>query len=141
MLGVVQAKDLLDAYLHDERPDIRAQVRPAPNVPDTADALDVVDVIKRSPVHIALVHDEYGHFEGVVTNADILEAIVDDGIARASPKLSEIARTALGLDAVPPLRGLQDGHRANLALHRTRHGFGSMQSDEVRIGASKAPET
>jgi putative hemolysin len=75
MLGVVQAKDLLDAYLRGERPDIRAQVRPAPTVPDTADALDVLDVIKRSPVHIALVHDEYGQFEGIVTNADILEAI------------------------------------------------------------------
>jgi putative hemolysin len=75
MLGVVQAKDLLDAYLRGEPPDIRAQVRPAPTVPDTADALDVLDVIKGSPVHMALVHDEYGQFEGVVTNADILEAI------------------------------------------------------------------
>jgi putative hemolysin len=75
MLGVIQAKDLLDAYLRGERPDIRAQVRPAPNVPDTADALDVLDVIKGSPVHMALVHDEYGQFEGIVTNADILQAI------------------------------------------------------------------
>ncbi len=75
MLGVVQAKDLLDAYLRGEHPDVRAQVRPAPNVPDTADALDVLDIIKRSPVHLALVHDEYGQFEGVITNADILEAI------------------------------------------------------------------
>jgi len=75
MLGVIQAKDLLDLYLRGERPDIRAHVRPAPSVPDTADALDVLDVIKGSPVHMALVHDEYGQFEGVVTNADILEAI------------------------------------------------------------------
>ena len=37
MLGVIQAKDLLDAYLRDERPDIRSQVQPAANVPDTAD--------------------------------------------------------------------------------------------------------
>jgi putative hemolysin len=78
MLGVVQAKDLLDACLRGERLDIRARVRPAANVPDTVDALDVVDVIKASPVHMALVHDEYGHFQGVVTNADILEAIVGD---------------------------------------------------------------
>jgi putative hemolysin len=78
MLGVIQAKDLLDAYLRGERPDIRSQVRPGANVPDTADALDVVDVIKGSQVHMALVHDEYGHFQGVVTNADILEAIVGD---------------------------------------------------------------
>ena len=51
-------------------------MRPAPNVPDTADALDVLEVIKGASVHMALVHDEYGHFQGVVTNADILEAIV-----------------------------------------------------------------
>jgi putative hemolysin len=78
ILGVVQAKDVLDAYLRGESPDVRSQVRLAPNVPDTADALDLVEVIKGSPVHMALVYDEYGHFEGIVTNADILQAIVGD---------------------------------------------------------------
>jgi putative hemolysin len=86
MLGVVQAKDLLDAYLRNEQPDVRSHVRMAPAVPDTADALDIVGIIKASAVHMALIHDEYGHFEGVVTNADILEAIVgsfktDEGLA------------------------------------------------------------
>lgn len=76
MLGVVQAKELLDAYLRGEPFDLRAYIRPAPVLPDTADALDVVQIIKNSAVHMALVHDEYGHFEGVVTNSDILEAIV-----------------------------------------------------------------
>jgi putative hemolysin len=75
MLGVVHAKDLLDAYILGEAPDVRSHIRPAPTIPDTADALDAVDIIKASPVHMGLIHDEYGHFEGVVTNADILEAI------------------------------------------------------------------
>ena len=76
MIGVVQAKDLLDACLRGDDPDVRKHVRSAVTIPDTADALDVVGMIKSSPVHMALIHDEYGHFEGVVTNADILEAIV-----------------------------------------------------------------
>jgi len=52
-----------------------------------------------------------------------LVSFADDGTPRASLKLSETARIALGFDAVPPLRGLQDAHRANLAQHRMRHGF------------------
>jgi putative hemolysin len=76
IIGIVQAKDLLDAYMTGKRPDIREYLRAAPTIADTADALDAVSIIKKSPVHIALVHDEYGHFEGLVTNADILEAIV-----------------------------------------------------------------
>jgi predicted restriction endonuclease len=52
-----------------------------------------------------------------------LVSFADDGTPRASPKLGEVARTALGVDVVPPIRGLRHAHRANLSLHRTRHGF------------------
>jgi putative hemolysin len=75
-LGILQAKDLLDACLDGSRPDIRALVREAPVIPDRSDARDVVEILKKSPVHMALIHDEYGHFLGLVTPADILEAIV-----------------------------------------------------------------
>lgn len=76
MIGVVQAKDLLDACLKDKLSEVRNHVRPAPVIADNADALDVVETIRTSAVHMALIHDEYGHFEGVVTHADILEAII-----------------------------------------------------------------
>jgi putative hemolysin len=76
VLGVVQAKELLDACMAGKKLDIGLFIRQAPFIPDSVDARDVVSILKRSPVHIGLVHDEYGNFEGVVTTADILESIV-----------------------------------------------------------------
>lgn len=52
-----------------------------------------------------------------------LVSFADDGSVLASPRLSERGRMALGIDQVPPLAGLRDAHRANLALHRRRTGF------------------
>jgi putative hemolysin len=74
-LGILQAKDLLDACLDGDEIDPREFVRAAPVVPDTVSALDALELIRKSSVHTALVHDEYGQFEGIVTSADILEAI------------------------------------------------------------------
>jgi putative hemolysin len=78
MLGVVQARELLAATLREEPLDIRAHIRKAPIIPDTLDALDALEVLREAAVPMALVHDEYGHFDGfdgVVTPADILDAI------------------------------------------------------------------
>lgn len=75
-IGVLQAKDLLVAYMNERTPDLRALVREAPSIPASADARDVLTILKAAPVHVGLVYDEYGGFEGVVTAADILESIV-----------------------------------------------------------------
>ncbi|MEH2514235.1 putative hemolysin [Nitrobacteraceae bacterium AZCC 1564] len=75
-LGIIQAKDLLDAYLAGNEPNIKSLIREAPVIPMSADARDVLTILKHSPVHMGLVHDEYGSFEGVVTTADIMESIV-----------------------------------------------------------------
>jgi putative hemolysin len=75
-LGIVQAKDMLDAYLSGHTPDVRKLIREAPIIPESLDARDVIAILRESPVHMGLVHDEYGVFQGLATSADILEAIV-----------------------------------------------------------------
>jgi putative hemolysin len=73
--GIVQARELLAASLSGEPFDIRAYIRQAPFIPDTLDALDALHLLQEAEVPMALVHDKYGHFEGLVTPADILDAI------------------------------------------------------------------
>ncbi len=75
-IGIIQAKDVLTAYLRGDRPELRSLVRAAPVIPSSADARDALAMLRKSTVHLGLVYDEYGAFEGVVTTADILESIV-----------------------------------------------------------------
>lgn len=92
VIGVVQARDMLAAKLKGARLDIRAMMRPAPIVPDTLDALDALAVLRNAAIPMALVHDEYGHFEGIVTPADVLDAIAGAFRADAPPEPDAVAR-------------------------------------------------
>jgi putative hemolysin len=95
-IGVLQAKDLLVAYMRERTPDLRALVRETPIIPASADARDVLAILKAAPVHIGLVHDEYGAFEGVVTAADILESIVGAFHSEEGPPEPAYVRRADG---------------------------------------------
>jgi len=75
IVGVVAITDLISTFANGQPLEIRKFVQPVPVVMDHADALDVVRAIRNSTVHMALVVDEYGHFEGIVTSGDILEVI------------------------------------------------------------------
>lgn len=78
IVGVVQARDLAAALLSGQPLDLRALVRQAPVIPDVMETMDALEALRASDVPVALVHDEYGHFEGLVTPADLLAAIAGD---------------------------------------------------------------
>jgi putative hemolysin len=78
VVGVVQAKDLLDRILGGGELSVGASLRQPMVVPDTISALDALERLKSDSLGLALVMDEYGSFEGVVTAADVLQAIVGE---------------------------------------------------------------
>ncbi|NEY88885.1 hemolysin family protein [Tabrizicola oligotrophica] len=75
VLGIVTLSDAFNAVSRREALDIRALMQEVPVVSDRADALDVLEILRTAPHSMALVYDEYGHFEGIITSGDVLEAI------------------------------------------------------------------
>jgi putative hemolysin len=78
ILGVVRARDMLSCSLRDQHVDLRASLMPPQFIPESMPALKILELFKQSGVHVALVIDEYGSIQGLVTLKDILEAIVGD---------------------------------------------------------------
>jgi putative hemolysin len=78
VIGIVEAKDLLARCLAGEPLDLRRSTRPPLYLPNTVSVLRVLDMFKSSGEPMALIVDEYGDLEGLVTPSDILEALVGD---------------------------------------------------------------
>ncbi|MEO7654712.1 MAG: hemolysin family protein, partial [Sphingomicrobium sp.] len=75
ILGVIQARDVMAALLEGREVDLRQLCRRAPVIPDLMDAMDALVVLRVADVPLALVHDEYGHLDGIVTPGSILAAL------------------------------------------------------------------
>ena len=105
VVGIVQAKDILSAALEGKSLDMRAILRKTSAIHDRADALEALEILKQAPVHMALVVDEYGTFEGVVTPADILEGIAGDFSEHdeSPPEIVERADGSFLLDGALPI--------------------------------------
>lgn len=77
-LGVVRMKDILSTYLVGEAADLQRILQAPLYVPESSRALNVLETFQQSGTHIALVTDEYGGIEGMVTLNDLVEAIVGE---------------------------------------------------------------
>jgi putative hemolysin len=75
IIGVIQIRDVVAALLEGRPLDLRHLCRKAPVIPDLMDAMDALAVLRSAEVPLALVHDEYGHLDGIVTPGSILAAL------------------------------------------------------------------
>lgn len=123
VLGVVRAKDILSQNLAGQPFDLRSLLRPALFLPEVTTALEALERFKQQGTHVALVLDEFGGIQGMITHNDVLEAIVGydpsldipaepDMLRRADGSwlvngltAVEDFKSALGLDALPDEAG------------------------------------
>src|SRR5438874_2170524 len=75
IVGVIQTRDALAALLEGKPINLEQLCLKAPVIPDLMDAMDALAVLRSAEVPLALVHDEYGHLDGIVTPGSILAAL------------------------------------------------------------------
>jgi magnesium and cobalt exporter, CNNM family len=116
LAGIVQVKDLLAAALLGRPFDLKAALRPPLFVPNTVTVLRALEVFKTSGEPMALVVDEYGDLEGLVTLTDILEALVGE-IPGADDSDPRIVRRDDGTFLVDGMLGLDELKQALGVAH------------------------
>jgi putative hemolysin len=93
VVGMVEVKDLWARSLAGEPvDDLRAVLRRPLFVPESTRALRVLELFRESGTHLALVVDEYGGIEGLVTLNDLLEEIVGDLALAGAPASPGVVR-------------------------------------------------
>ena len=76
VVGVVKVREVLAAMLTGQPFKLTDLAKRVEVVPDQLDAMDALRVLQQAEVAMAMVHDEYGHLDGIVSPIDLLTAIV-----------------------------------------------------------------
>jgi CBS domain containing-hemolysin-like protein len=129
IIGIVHAKDLLaqtsDAF------DLAAATQTPMYVSESITVLRLLEQFKTSPLHMAIVLDEYGTFEGIVTPTDVLAMIAGDLPEIAGeelPMFEQRADSSWSLDGRLPIEDMEralgiEGMQAEAADYTTVGGF------------------
>jgi putative hemolysin len=126
IVGIVQAKDILDRVLDGKDFSLAAALRQPMSIPDSLSALEALERLKSDTLGIAIVLDEYGSFEGMVTAADVLEAIVGDA-EDSGPAPATQTADRFELDGLTPVDEIKARlHLPDLPNEGTYHTLGGL---------------
>jgi CBS domain containing-hemolysin-like protein len=110
LIGIARKEDVLLLGREGEGFDLDAVTSEPAAAPASATVLDVLELFKRAPLELAIVVDERGGFEGIVTRTDLLEAIAGD-LPRApdeEPAVTQLPDGGLSIDGALSLPDLQE---------------------------------
>jgi CBS domain containing-hemolysin-like protein len=130
VVGILHVRDLFHA-LRDrgmEHVQIEDIVRPAHIVPETKDLAALLTEFRRTNQHMAIVVDEYGEVEGIVTLEDLLEEIVgeiEDEFDLPDESIEQIDEDTIKIDGTFPIDDFNERFRTELPVedYHTVAGF------------------
>lgn len=112
VVGIVKVREILSVLVAGEAIVLSSLMRKAEVIPDQVDALDALRMLQQAEIAMAMVHDEYGHLEGIVTPRDLLTAIagnfVSDQDEGDSPMIVTRADGSLLVSGAMPANALAD---------------------------------
>jgi putative hemolysin len=117
VVGFVYARDVYDAALAGTEAPLPSLVRPALSVPASKPATALLELMRTRGVHVALVVDEHGSLEGLVTLEDLVEVIVGeihDEHRVPMPLVKKLGEGRLEVDGSVPIHELDTDHDLDL---------------------------
>lgn len=110
VLGILNARQLLDALLAGAPPSLTTSLQPAAFMPEHLSGLDLLEQFRASGAHLMLVIDEYGEINGLVTLADVLQALAGEFRPRRQEDAWAVQRAdgSWLLDGLIPIPELMD---------------------------------
>jgi putative hemolysin len=131
-LGIILAKDLLAQHWQGQPLDLKSLLREPLFVPETMPALRLLELFKKKGTHVAMVLDEYGGVQGMITHNDILEDIAGNVSVPGEPAEPQAVRREDGswlvdgllhIDRLKEIFDLDELPREELSLYQTVGGF------------------